>query len=421
MRAMNNRWGRWLGLLICLSVLAPGAEGRYLVGMQGNLEIHLSTTLKHGGEYVPATDLAGFFPNAFRYDALSGTLLFQRMDGVSVGIKTGDDRVVVDKRVHYTGDPTLREESRIYVPFSVVQTFLFPRVRFEVSEAPPTSQEQELTGLMQEETPTLKPQFSYPTPPPVGMEISTPTPVGFPFPQPTPATLDISMAPSSVIVLDPGNDGRQPGALSPLALRESDLTLAICQKLAVLLQDTKSFEVVLTRVNRGDGPITNEERIGVANAKHGALLVSFQCGGMFSDVNSRAAVFYMNEDLDAPSPEKEAVPAPAGLLIPWHDAYRSHVLESFRLARGLVRELKPFYDLRGIIQIDDMPRPARLALLRGLSMPGVLVELGNLNHSPTARHFASERIQSELAESLERAISNFIYERAGIPRTVGQR
>jgi N-acetylmuramoyl-L-alanine amidase len=137
---------------------------------------------------------------------------------------------------------------------------------------------------------------------------------------------------------------------------------------------------------------------------------------MYSRDVSRASVYFMNNYIDFPI--KTSPNIAMGLKTPWYSAYETNQNESHRLAQLLIQELYPFYDLRKVILLDESPRPGRLAVLRGLTMPGVLIELGNLNHSLTARHlFLSEQIMNELVYELEQAISNYLYTRSGIQRS----
>lgn len=394
-----RRFGFLLGLL-ALPAAIHSAVARELGGLLDGRPVQLSTTLLRGGEYVSANQLAAVFEGSHEYDGLSGTLVFTRGDGVRVGIKAGDDRVVVDNRVHYTGDPSLREDSRIYVPFSVAQTFLFPRVRFAPSGValnPPTP---------------AAPDSAFPD----GGSDAFPAPDWTPPPleQPDPAAPE---APSAVIVLDPG-ETLFPEEAERHLLSESNLTLSICEKLAVMLRETPSFHVILTRNQLSTEPLTNEQRIGAANSNNATLFVSLHAGNQFSAETSRAAVFYMNQAVDEGGLEAGGSEEPRfDKLLPWERAYAPSVAGSFQLARRLAAELRPFFEMRGIIQIDDGPRPARLALLRGLTMPGVAIEIGNLAHPATTKHYASERIRAEMASALERAISSFLFERAGIAQT----
>ena len=381
--------------LVCLQT--PFA--RELLGRTEFQTIRFQTKVLEGGEYISAADLASYFPERWTYDGISGTVIFYRPDGVRVGMRLGDQRVMVGTRIVHTGVTPLRQNSVIYVPFYMVDVILFPEVAFaEAGAEPPTPVpfRQSDTGYEYQVGPT-----------------STPPPFQF-FPaQPTP-TIDF-YAPSqpynrvsgAMIVLDPGNDSEQPGASAMFSQREAGLTLSICEKIESLLKEDGRFDVTLTR--RGASGVTNEQRIAAANRVQGRLFISIQCGRLHSANVAHAAAYYMNPELDvAPPFDPNTVFAPG--LQTWHNAYQRHVVSSRRLAGALLQELASLYRTTNLIKVEADPRPGRMAVLRGLTMPGVVLELGNLNHAASARNLSSETIQMSIAAYLTTAIQNVLLE-----------
>jgi len=213
-----------------------------------------------------------------------------------------------------------------------------------------------------------------------------------------------------IVVLDPGNDRTNPGAGGAGEVREEELTLAICEKIAKELLNERRYNIVFTRKRGQDFAIGNEERITAANGGGGNVFVSVQCGAMYTDRASRGAVFYMNRVLDAPSsPGKELGNAPL-LFKSWRNAYQDQEIAGNLLGKIVNLEMQKCYQNEGIVLMDSNPRSARLAVLRGLSMPGVVVELGNLNHPMTAQYLASSRIQEKIAYHLAKAVIDFLYQ-----------
>ncbi len=411
--------------LIVFLLMIQAGTARQLVGQTDSQEIRLETKLVQGGEYVQASQLIEFFENNYLYDSLSGTLTLERRDGVRVGMKAGDQRIVVGTSISNTGMPPIRESGRLYIPFYIVDTFVFPKVRFKEGKIT-----QKVPQTVSQETPTAIPTtpqhiFVYPTKP-VQEAVETRKPIQSPFPtryprfQPTPRSTqpsspqqDLLSAPSTIIVLDPAHDRENPGARGPTGLQESNLTFSICQKMAQELSN--HYEVILTRHAGNQTKIDNEKRIGIANRQNGGLFVSIHCGALATDEISRGAVYFMNHLLDFQQRFKETNKNP-GTLVLWNNAYTRHVNESLRLARSINKRLQEYYTISGIIKLDSNPRPGRLAILRGLTMPGVVIELGNMAHPETARQLGSEPVQSELAHRLAIAITDFLYERAGLDK-----
>lgn len=389
--------------LVCLQ----STVARELLGRSDFQTIRFQTKVLEGGEYISAADLAPFFSERWTYDGISGTVIFYRPDGVRVGMRLDDQRVMVGARIVHTGVTPLRQNSVIYIPFYVVDVILFPEVAFaEAGSAAPTPAPfQGGAGYDYQAGPT-------PTAPPFQYFPAQPTPT-IDFYAPSQPYNRVSGA---MIILDPGNDSEQPGASAMFSQREAGLTLSICEKIERLLQEDGRFGVTLTR--RGAGSVTNEQRIAAANRVQGRLFVSIQCGRLHSANVAHAAAYYMNPELDALPPfDPNTIFSPG--LQTWHNAYQRHVISSRRLAGVMLQELSSLYRTTNLIKVEADPRPGRMAVLRGLTMPGVVLELGNLNHAASARYLSSETIQLSIAAYLTSAIQNVLLEQPSDSRVGG--
>lgn len=387
---------RAAGLLTALLLLCVSASARDLAGKRGDETIWLKTKILQGGEYVSASNIVYYFPERWYYDGLTGALTLFRDDGVRVGMRIGEQRVMVGDNVVHTGAPPIRQKNVVYIPFYIVDAILFPNANFVESAAP--------------ETAAATPFGVAPTPAPFQFQpqnLPTPTPSDYAMP-------GQRYVSSAVIVIDPGNDPAYPGAKALFAVREANITLSIARKMADSLRQDSRFTVVLTQQG-GDETfsMTNEDRTAAANGAQGSLFVSLQCGRLLTSAASRAVVYYMNPALDAQPPFEPNVRFSPSLKT-WHDAYTPYVTESRRLARSILRDLTSFYEVTNIIKTDSDARPGRLAVLRGLIMPGVVVELGNLENPTTARYLSGENIQAEIGDVLATAVKDFLFERINV-------
>jgi N-acetylmuramoyl-L-alanine amidase len=416
----------WLCMVILALLNAEAVSAREMLGMLDNQPIPLKTELLQKGEYVRAAQLVLFFPNRWQFDGLSGTLIFVRRDGIKVGLKVGEQRVLVGKKVIHTGKKSIRYQSRIYIPFINVKQFLLPSAQWKEGQADP--------GLVNND-PIVQPSAT-PTP----FRVSQATPVVFPQTTPTPdivfpsfddliatptatyepeATPDIYTAPRAVIVIDPGASKNiaQNAVQNVLStsIRESDITQKISQNLAELILESPNYEVLFTDAMNDGAPLTPEQRAGFANQSNADMFISIQCGALYTDTISKAAIFFMNPQLDSIDPVVREASGSDGSSNRWDAAYQDHVLESLRLARVIHFQLNDYYSYAKIITMDSSPRPGRLQVLRGLTMPGVMIELGNLAHHDTAQHLSRKRVQEEIAYKIYLAINDFLYERTGYP------
>jgi N-acetylmuramoyl-L-alanine amidase len=415
------------GLFILSSLLLLGwvasLESRELGGLQDTQIIRIQTRLLEGGEYVSVSELLPYFADRWQYDAFSGAMLFTRADGAQIGLKIDEERVVMGSRIFHSGTPPNRHEGQIYIPFYLVDTYLFPQVRFTESGNQP-----EATPLPTTPDNDLSPSgnlfFRYPTTPPSPTPAPTPTQPMYSFTsKETPTQIQTSIfktVPSAVIILDPGNDPSHPGQSSITGARECDITLAICSRLAENLREYKNYEVLLTRTPSDQEFVSNEHRISFANQNRGSVFISIQCGALQTSEFSRGGVFFMNPKYDKSAQTNQTIITRTAQLIPWHDAYKNYVPQSLQLARAINQELYTWSRSAGIVHMDSNPRPGRFAILRGLTMPGVIIELGNISNPETARYLSSDRIQNDIASELEIEITNFLYDRAGISTRGGE-
>ncbi|WP_419869006.1 N-acetylmuramoyl-L-alanine amidase family protein [Chryseobacterium sp. CT-SW4] len=225
------------------------------------------------------------------------------------------------------------------------------------------------------------------------------------------------------IVLDAGHGGNDSGAkrsYSDIGLvAEKDVTLSIVLKLGRMLEKDKDFKVIYTR--KFDEYPSLSDRTNLANRSKADLFVSVHCnssqrptaygtetyvqGPDQNDTNLEVAkrendVIFLDEkdkqvfgSYDPSSPES---------LIALK-LQQSKYLESSLLLGGLVEG--NFVDKdnrfsRGVFQKN-------LHVLRMNAMPSVLIETGFINHPEESHYLASDKGQTEIAESIYKAIIDY--------------
>lgn len=407
-----------------------------MVGTYDGQQISLKTEEISGGEFVQSYQLLPYFRGRFQYDAFSGTVVFTRKDGKKIGLKVEEERVIADVRIFHTGTPVLRKNGRILIPLNIVDSYLFPGVLREGKASAPVVP---VAAPSESVPPTPKENvFTYsvstPVVTPPAIPLSEPTPVASPtYPTyifnshpvstlaPVPTPVAASPVYSAVVVLDPGNDKSNPGPSNSAGIREYELTMSVCEKIAQSLKENKGYKVVYTRTLKEQEPVSVEQRISAANKNNADVFISIHCGGMFSNAVSRSAVFFMNPELDTVPPYVEWIASGSNPWITlWHEAYKYHVDGSVQIAKKVNERLQVYYQKSGIIKIDPNPRPGRLSILRGLTMPGIVIELGNITHPDTARFLSRDRILQDIAGEISIEISNFLLERTGMASLRGK-
>lgn len=190
------------------------------------------------------------------------------------------------------------------------------------------------------------------------------------------------------IVLDPGHGGRDSGAINPAyGLEEKELALDVSLRLKTLLEEG-GYEVVLTR--NDDRYIPLEQRPRIANRARADLFVSIHFNAAASSSASGFETFALTPQHQASSQFRNVTAADAvsymgNAFDPWN------TLLGYALQRSLVHHGGG--PDRGL-------KRARFLVLKHLQCPGVLVELGFMSHSESARKMRSNVYRQTLAQSL---------------------
>jgi len=217
------------------------------------------------------------------------------------------------------------------------------------------------------------------------------------------------------IVIDPGHGGQATGTIAANGIQEKAITLDIAIRLRELVYRRLGLQVRLTR--ESDVDLENVRRTEMANNWEADLFISIHANGFrqtavrgpetyflsasASDANARRAVLRENGG-ETPDGEASAAPASGLDFILWDLAQTQHLRESSLFAEGLQASLNSLWRIgdRGV-------RQAPFTVLRGATMPAVLVEVGYLSNLEDAAMLADPDVRQRIAESLFRGISAF--------------
>lgn len=180
------------------------------------------------------------------------------------------------------------------------------------------------------------------------------------------------------IFIDPGHSGRDPGAIGPTGLRESDVNWSVAKRLQALLE--RDHEPLLSR----EYP---EEAVSLA-----------ECARRANDAKAHCCIsVHCNAFV---SPEANGT----------ETLYHPHSTRGRRLAEfvqaGLVARLS-LRD-RGVKPRGD------LAILRRTAMPAVLVELAFISHPHEEAFLRTEDARRKSAQAIARGIEAWAQEEAAL-------
>ena len=192
----------------------------------------------------------------------------------------------------------------------------------------------------------------------------------------------------SVIALDAGHGGRQPGNQVGDRL-EKTYTLLLARKVRSLLREA-GFSVVMTRDS--DVFVDLPERPAIARRKGADLFVSLHYNSVASGAESaRGIEVYCLTPAGVPSTNSRADEVAATQASPGNFNNSRNVLLAFQVQRALVKNLRP---------TDRGVRRARFSVLRTAEMPAILIEGGFMCDPEDAKDIFDSAGQAQLARAI---------------------
>jgi N-acetylmuramoyl-L-alanine amidase len=176
----------------------------------------------------------------------------------------------------------------------------------------------------------------------------------------------------AVVAIDPGHGGDDTGVVGSTGLAEKDVCLAIATSVSRVLSEKYGVSTVLTR--EGDEIRTAQNRADALSSGRAGLVVSIHVGASYATGAAGPALF---------------AHAAAG---------------ASRASLSVARFLS---DSVAGISAPSIPvvHEAALGLLRGSTIPGVLVEVGNLANPTEEARLADPQYQEQLAAALAGGIN----------------
>ena len=220
--------------------------------------------------------------------------------------------------------------------------------------------------------------------------------------------------PMRTIAIDPGHGGTNTGRVSRSGIMEKDVNLAIALALRDRLMQELGVDVVMTRSE--DLDVSFEDRVETANAAGAQLFISVHCNGWFTPDAQGFEVFFLapartvdeerlaREENAAGAVRAGALDESAGDIdfILWDMAQNEYINESSDLAEMIQREMARTLDIR-----NRGVKQAGLYVLKGLAMPGVLVETAFLSNPKEERLLQSAEFRDRVVEAIVGAVRAF--------------
>lgn len=223
----------------------------------------------------------------------------------------------------------------------------------------------------------------------------------------------------SLIVIDPGHGGIDPGAVGKGGLYEKDVNLEISLILKKLIEDSLKIKVLLTRER--DVYLSLRSRTNFANRQNADLFISIHCNASPKNRNARGFETYFLSE--AKTNEARAVESMENAALMFDEEFEQKDEISFILydlaQSAFLEESNSLAEcIQGSAE-KALSIPARgvsqagFYVLRGAFMPAILVECAFISNPEEEKLLRKKKVKQELAHAIFCGIREYIsgYER----------
>jgi len=217
----------------------------------------------------------------------------------------------------------------------------------------------------------------------------------------------------TIIVIDPGHGGRDPGARGQQGTEEKDITLKVALKLRDLLSQQRGIRVLMTRER--DEFVELEDRAKFANGQEADLFVSIHVNSHPQRSVKGLEIYHFGEAKDQRALEVAARENGTPLNstgVGWEylvaDLLTAKKIEaSLELAwttkEAMVANLNGQYAM-----VDHGVKTAPFYVLRFTSMPSILAEIAYISNAGEEDLLRTNRFTTRVAEALVGGITSFL-------------
>ncbi|MCX7817466.1 MAG: N-acetylmuramoyl-L-alanine amidase [Syntrophales bacterium] len=220
----------------------------------------------------------------------------------------------------------------------------------------------------------------------------------------------------TIIVIDPGHGGDDPGAVGPNETQEKKVALNVAKKLQYLLNREPGFRAFLTR--DGDYYLSLRRRIKVAQdygadafislhtdaeengTAHGASVYTLSLGGASSEAAKILAQKENFSDITGDS----GIDTEAGAII-LNMKQTNNINRSRQMGNLILKHLSTVNSLK-YSSVQEAP----FTVLKLPEIPSVLVELGYISHPQEEKKLKKSQVQREMALTIKKAILEYFHQ-----------
>ncbi|MBN1884882.1 MAG: N-acetylmuramoyl-L-alanine amidase [Candidatus Krumholzibacteriota bacterium] len=218
-----------------------------------------------------------------------------------------------------------------------------------------------------------------------------------------------------VVAIDPGHGGIDNGKVSQGGVREKDVNLEIAMLLRGRLVAELGVEVVLTR--QEDVLVPFDRRVEIANRAKADVFISLHCNGWFHpDAGGFETLFLSpartddeeriaseeNASIRFENPELDPDELAELDFILWDMVQNEFITESSEFAELVQREMSKTIEIR-----NRGVKQAGLRVLKGLHMPGILVESAFLSNPEEEELLLDADFRNRIVDGIIEALRRY--------------
>ena len=226
----------------------------------------------------------------------------------------------------------------------------------------------------------------------------------------------------TVVAIDAGHGGKDPGAIGPRKTREKDITLAVSKKLFKLLSEQPGIKPVLVR--NSDVYVGLRERMNIARNAGADLFVSIHADAVVRSGAKGSSVYTLSmkgATSEAAAwlakSEKETAALYGDVILAGKDDFLSQTLLNLTQSSTMERSMEAGgYILTELKTLGYVHKPsveqAAFAVLKSPDIPSVLVETAFISNPGEEKKLKSANYQEKLARLIERGIVKYLERRS---------
>jgi len=216
------------------------------------------------------------------------------------------------------------------------------------------------------------------------------------------------------IVVDAGHGGEDAGAVGPKGTKEKNINLEVSERLAKILR-SKGYEVFMSRTD--DSFIPLADRTKFANRVMADLFVSIHCNASINTKAQGFEIYFLSENASDKAAAAVANMENSVIALEKPKANGKEEIEYLLLTMAVCEFMNESSKLCGLICQDinsDMSylldrgvKQANFFVLRGATMPAVLVEMAYLSNFKEEKMLKTKKFQKRIAETILKGIQNY--------------